>query len=120
MVLYYEDGDVNGLLTGDIGVEEEASIAEHNEEWLTTSHIDFYKAAHHGSKYSNGTTLLEVVQPEFTVISCGKNNRYGHPHAEAIERLERVGSEIYYTMESGQVTIGMDEEGAWVNEYNGM
>ena len=54
------------------------------------------------------------------MISCGKNNRYGHPHAEAIERLERVGSEIYYTMESGQVTIGMDEEGAWVNEYNGM
>ena len=120
MVLYYEDGDFNGLLTGDIGVEEEAWIAEHNEEWLTTSHIDFYKAAHHGSKYSNGITLLEVLQPEFAVISCGKNNRYGHPHAEAIERLERVGSEIYYTMESGQVTIGMDEEGAWVNEYNGM
>ncbi len=117
MVLYYADGDFNGLLTGDIGVEEEVWIAEHSEEWLTVPEIDFYKAAHHGSKYSNGNKLLELLQPELAVISCGKNNRYGHPHAEALERLESVGSEIYCTMESGQVTIGMEEEGVWVKEY---
>ena len=65
----------------------------------------FYKASHHGSKYSNSSEVLEALQPEITVISCSENNYYGHPHAETVERIENVGSEVFYTMENGQVSV---------------
>lgn len=89
------------LLTGDITSEQEA--------WLLTqpgiSEIDILKSAHHGSKYSNGKMFLEEIRPEVTVISCGENNMYGHPHKETLDRLADVGSEVLLTMELGEITI---------------
>ncbi len=41
--------------------------------------IDFYKAAHHGSRYSNSTGFLEALAPEIALVSCSRTNRYGHP-----------------------------------------
>ena len=73
------------------------------------SEVWLYKAAHHGSKYSNSMELLEVISPEVAVISCSKNNRYGHPSPDAISNMNAVGAEIYYTMDVGQVTICVDE-----------
>lgn len=89
------------LLTGDIGSEQ--------EEWLLTqpgvSEIDILKSAHHGSKYSNSEVFLQEIRPEVTVISCGENNRYGHPHKETLDRLADVGSKVLLTMELGEITI---------------
>lgn len=119
LVLYYEDGEFDGLFTGDIGMDEEKWIATHCDEWLEESSgkgnsketieasagIEFYKVAHHGSKYSNGTAFLEALQPEHAVVSAGVNNWYGHPHKETLERLEATGCEVWNTAECGQITV---------------
>lgn len=119
LVLYYEDGEFDGLFTGDIGTDEEAWIVAHCEEWLgagtgedigkekagADAGIDVYKVAHHGSKYSNGTAILEVLQPENAVVSAGVNNWYGHPHDDTLERLKEAGCEVWNTAECGQVSV---------------
>lgn len=112
LVLYYEDNEFEGVFTGDIGTDEEAWIAEHSDEWLDDESkskddvgIDFYKVAHHGSKYSNGMMILELIQPENAVVSAGANNWYGHPHEDALERIKKVGCEIWNTADSGQISV---------------
>lgn len=115
LVIYYEEGDFTGLFTGDIGNNEEKWIAEHRGEWFDCeknnedSTIDFYKAAHHGSKFSNSLELLQSLKPKITVISSGENNRYGHPHKEAVERIKETGSEIWNTAERGEIIVEIDE-----------
>ena len=60
---------------------------------------------HHGSKNSTCAELLEAVTPEAGVISVGENNRYGHPTAEALERLTAAGADIYRTDRQGNILI---------------
>lgn len=67
------------------------------------------KAGHHGSRYSSSEAFLEWLQPNVTVISCGENNSYGHPHAEMLERLEKVGSEVLVTKECGAIIVEIGE-----------
>lgn len=97
--------DFRAIFSGDISSEVEDFLLE--QELLRD--VDLYKAAHHGSKYSSCEAFLQTIQPEISVVSCSQNNLYGHPHADTIERLEKVGSEVYYTMRSGQVSILLDE-----------
>ena len=66
------------------------------------------KAAHHGSKNSGSDGFLNIVQPSLTLISAGRDNRYGHPHAETVERLKKTGSKIYSTQENGALTVRTD------------
>ena len=72
--------------------------------------IDVLKVAHHGSSGSSCEEFLEMVQPKLALISCGKNNSYGHPHKETLERLEEAGSYIMSTTESGAITIKIGEK----------
>ena len=67
--------------------------------------IDFYKAAHHGSRYSNSTGFLEALAPEIALVSCSRTNRYGHPSKEAVGHMQQAGSQVYYTMESGRLCV---------------
>ncbi|MDD7377665.1 MAG: hypothetical protein PUG47_00830, partial [Lachnospiraceae bacterium] len=71
--------------------------------------ITWYKAAHHGSKESNTENFLQELKPEIATISCGENNRYGHPAAEAVANIKDSGAKIYETTKCGQITIGYDE-----------
>ena len=57
------------------------------------------KVGHHGSKTSSAQDFIEVVSPDFAVISAGKNNRYGHPHIEVLNTLEKNSAEILRTTE---------------------
>ncbi|MGN1318252.1 MAG: ComEC/Rec2 family competence protein, partial [Lachnospirales bacterium] len=66
---------------------------------------DLFKANHHGSNTSNTLKFLEAVSPKYVVISCGKDNEYGHPHKEAMESFKTVGSKIYRTDESGDIVF---------------
>lgn len=97
------------LLTGDLGSE--------GEQGLELGHFDVFKAGHHGSKHSNSEAFLQHIQPQITVVSCGRNNRYGHPHAEAVERLESVGSAIYRTDVQGCIKLSFDESGIKCYSY---
>ncbi len=98
-----ENGNSNyrALFSGDISEKGEAELIRKG----VLEDVDLYKAAHHGSKYSNSKELLEIIQPEICVISCGEDNSYGHPHEEVVQKLEDLGGGIFYTMEGGQITI---------------
>ena len=65
---------------------------------------------HHGSKYSSCEEFLRAVQPEYAIISVGSNS-YGHPTAEAIERLEDAGAEVYRTDEQGTILMKAEKAG---------
>ena len=116
LVFLYEEGDFAGIFTGDIDRETEEKILVEAEGRLGEK-IDFYKAAHHGSKYSNSAELLCALCPKIATISCAEKNSYGHPGAETLERLKAVGSEIFCTMESGQIKVLYGKEGFMVEEY---
>ena len=62
--------------------------------------------AHHGSKNSTPEEFLKEIKPEAAVLSCGEENRYGHPHRELLDRLEKYAGQIYNTAEVG--AVGME------------
>ena len=92
------------LLTGDVQGKGESAFLEEILK-RNISGVTVLKAAHHGSRNSTPEKLLEQLAPALTVISSGRNNRYGHPHEELLERLEDCGSYILQTARSGAVTI---------------
>jgi competence protein ComEC len=97
-------GDVAILLTGDISADVERSIVP----LLTPSPVRVLKVAHHGSRTSSSSVLLETWRPQIAVISCGRGNRFGHPAPEALRRLEAIGATVFRTDRDGQITIETD------------
>ena len=67
--------------------------------------IDLLKAGHHGSKSSSGSDFLAQIKPEAAVVSCGKNNRYGHPHEETMQRFENIDCGTFVTAQNGAVLV---------------
>lgn len=101
------------LLTGDLEETGEKEILEQG----TDIRCEVLKAGHHGSRFSTSEEWLRKVQPKLTLISCGRNNSYGHPHEETLERLEDAGSRKLLTMEEGAVTIRSDGVSFWAEGY---
>lgn len=101
MVLRLEYQGFRMLFTGDIEETGEKALLESGN--LKPCHV--LKAAHHGSRFSNCQRLLEEVSPEVCVISCGTDNRYGHPHEEFLKRLEDISCVFYQTPKYGAVEI---------------
>jgi beta-lactamase superfamily II metal-dependent hydrolase len=97
-------GETSFLLTGDLPSTEESQLITD----VLPKHITVYKAGHHGSKYSSGEQLLTYIRPEYSVISAGKNNKYGHPNTETLERLEKYSKEILSTIDRGTITFVTD------------
>lgn len=100
-VLMVEISGLRILFTGDLGEEGEQELLEAG----TDLRAAVLKVGHHGSRFSTGEAFLEAVAPKAAVISCAENNRYGHPAPETVERLERAGCRIFYTMKSGAITL---------------
>ncbi len=124
LVFSYEENGFCGLFTGDTGAEQERAILKEREQLAADGKtengrigVDVYKAAHHGSKYSNSSELLERISPTISVISCAEKNRYGHPHAEAVARMKESGSEVFCTMDAGQITIKIREGKLLVEQF---
>ncbi len=99
-VWLFKKEDMSVMFTGDLGEEQERILIDRG----VLSDCTILKVAHHGSKYSSCAEFLEVVSPEYAVISCGENNIYGHPAPETLERLVDAGCEIWQTPQSGQIT----------------
>ena len=100
LVLKLTDGAFSGIFGGDIPAEvEKELVAEYGKELS----VDFYKANHHGSKYSGSKEWIEALRPRWAAVSCAAENRYGHPADEAMERLTDAKCRIFYTMQSGQI-----------------
>ncbi len=86
---------------------------------LVQTDYDVLKLAHHGSKNSTSEEFLSVIKPELSLISCGKDNSYGHPHKEVLERLEQVGCKRLITYEQGAIVVRTDGESMEVMQYRG-
>lgn len=78
---------------------------EETRQWPQTTVL---KVGHHGSSTSSSTQFLNEVQPQISVISVGKDNKYGHPTKTTINKLEKIKTKIYRTDESGTITITSD------------
>ena len=100
-VIYTELNNHKFLFMGDAGVEvEEDLIKKYN-----LKNIDVLKVGHHGSKTSSSKSFIGEVNPKYSIISVGKNNRYGHPNKEVLENLK--DSKIYRTDEEGSIMFKM-------------
>ncbi len=78
------------LFTGDIEEIAEKSILKKYEKNKSILDSDILKVAHHGSKSSSTEEFLNVVKPKIALIGVGKNNNFGHPNNEVLERLRRI------------------------------
>ena len=97
---------------------EEESIEEQIEEKRpqnkmganhTETELTILKVAHHGSKNSTSEEFLKAANPKIAIISCGKGNRYGHPHEETLERLDKVDVPWFCTKDYGAITVTVND-----------
>ena len=85
------------MFMADAGIEKEKDILGEYD----ISDIDVLKVGHHGSKTSSSRTFIDEINPKYSIISVGKNNRYGHPNEEVLNTLEN--SKIYRTDQNGSI-----------------
>lgn len=97
-------GNTRFYFEGDAGEEEEGQILSSGADVAA----DVYKIGHHGSKTSTTDNMLNAVNPSCAVISAGEGNRYGHPHAEVLNKLRSAGIKTFRTDEQGTVVASSD------------
>ncbi|MDP2631539.1 MAG: MBL fold metallo-hydrolase [Candidatus Uhrbacteria bacterium] len=98
IVLMLEYGETSILLTGDIGIAQEQAILDSMQD------IDVLKVGHHGSIMSSEADFLEVIDPEYSIISVGEND-YGHPSPIILDRFRSIGSQVLRTDLDGDVRV---------------
>ena len=109
-VMLLKKGSFSMLFTGDTTAEDERLFSSDLSvrERIPENGISVLKVAHHGSSSSTTDEFLDCFRPAAAVISCGRNNRYGHPSPEVTERLKKRGIRILQTTELGAVRIRPD------------
>ena len=112
MVLLMNYVNLSMLFTGDISSTVEQELLG------DVPNCDILKVPHHGSQYSSRTAFLEAVNPELSLISAGRDNSYGHPHQETLERLKQNGIRWLRTDECGAITIETDGTHVWLKTFN--
>lgn len=99
MVIRLEKGGFRALFPGDLEKEGEMEfcriLRENRKQGEAAA--DVLLAGHHGSKNAGSSELLRLLQPKICIVSCGRNNRYGHPAQETLQRLEEAGCDIFRT-----------------------
>lgn len=108
-------GDVSIVLPGDIEVEAEAALAG----LIGPAPLRVVQAAHHGSATSTTEAWLDAVAPHAVVISAGHGNRYGHPHAAVLARIEKRRRPVFRTDRDGAVTLETDGSVVEVTTFSG-
>jgi len=96
-VIYTEFNNHKFLFMGDAGMKVEEDLIEK----YNLQDIDVLKVGHHGSGTSSGKSFIDEINPKYSIISVGKNNRYGHPNKEVLNVLDN--SKIYRTDEDGSI-----------------
>ncbi len=111
IILQIQYGETEFLFTGDApkGVEDYLVIQD-----APGLESEVLKIGHHGSDTSTSELFLNVVQPQYGVVSAGENNRYGHPHSEVSDRLAKKGVIELGTLGQGDVTFYSDGTSVWV------
>ena len=96
-VIYTELNKYKFLFMGDASVEVEKDLIKK----YNLQDIDVLKVGHHGSRTSSSESFIDEINPKYSIISVGKNNRYGHPSDSVLDNLEN--SKIYRTDEDGSI-----------------
>lgn len=96
-IYYATDGNINILLTGDASIESEQNLLNKYD----LPKIDILKVGHHGSKTSSSKKFINTIKPKYSLISCGKDNKFGHPNSSILDTLK--DSKIYRTDKHGSV-----------------
>lgn len=108
LVINWVFGDTRFLFTGDMETEAETDLADFWGDENPALQADVLKVGHHGSNTSTGYRFLNAVRPDYGVISVGKDNSYGHPHAEPLERLGQADVTLLRTDELGHILAFSD------------
>lgn len=98
-VLFFSFDSLSFLLMGDAEKEVEEKMMENYPQL----HADVLKVGHHGSNTSSTFPFLRHIEPKTAILSYGKNNRYGHPHEEVLNRLQRLHLQIRSTAKEGTI-----------------
>lgn len=108
LILNYMDTKI--MFTGDA---EEKMIEEYIDNYGNANNIDVLKVGHHGSENATTTEFLQAIDPEYAIIQCGEKNKYGHPHAETLNRLVGYDSnmKIYRNDTNGLITLHVNSDG---------
>ena len=104
IVLRIDYGSTSFLLTGDMESDAERDLVNSGANLKA----DVLQVGHHGSSTSTSYIFLNAVLPEMGIISCGVNNKYGHPHQETLSILRDAGVDVYRTDLLGTITIASD------------
>lgn len=123
LVLEGKFGGKRILLTGDLDINGEQKLLQNPE---SIGKVDIFKLGHHGSKTANSSELLSAISPKLAVVSAGRNNRYGHPNPEVVERLRQLRIPTVSTQDYGMISyryffngmgrwkVGIDKKGSIV------
>ena len=111
-VIYFKYGTFKFLFMGDAGIEKEKDILEK----YNISDVYVLKVGHHGSKTSSDKKFIDEIKPKYSIISVGKNNRYGHPNKEVINNLDN--SKIYRTDEDGSIMFKINNNKFQIETYS--
>jgi lysophospholipase L1-like esterase len=108
IVLRLDYGEISFMFTGDAGKEsEKLMLKEHSSSAFKAQVL---KLGHHGSSSSNTKEFLLAVDPTYAVISCGKDNSYGHPHKEVVDLLDELNIRSYITYEHSNIVFSTNGE----------
>ena len=105
-------GDVAFVVCGDAQQESEIDLINSGEDLRA----NVYVVDHHGSSTSSMDTFLDAVSPQFAIISCGRDNGYGHPAMETLQRLQNHGISMYRTDQQGTIIAYTDGSDLWFNQ----
>ncbi|ABS42587.1 ComEC/Rec2 family competence protein [Clostridium botulinum] len=105
-VIKLTHGNTKFLFTGDAEKTSEKDILNSNEDLSS----NVLKVGHHGSHSSSSKEFLDKINPKIAIISCGKNNDYGHPHKETMKELNKRNIEVYRTDIDGNIVLTSDGE----------
>ncbi|WP_288678802.1 ComEC/Rec2 family competence protein [uncultured Clostridium sp.] len=94
-------GQNSFMFTGDAESLVEKEILNENKDLKA----DVLKLGHHGSHSSTSEQFLKAVDPSIAIVSCAKDNKYGHPHKETMSNLKKAGITVYETFRDGDITI---------------
>lgn len=109
MFVHVQRGRASAVFSGDADMP--AELQERNlEDWSS----QILKVGHHGSRTSTSPEWLEEVKPQYAVISCGRDNIYGHPAKETLEKLSVAGPRIFRTDLQGDIEFDYDEKRGFV------
>jgi len=109
LVLSMTNNNFHGLFIGDLEEQGELDLVQHYSHALKK--IDVLKVGHHGSKTSSNEQFLELVQPNVAIIQAGFENRYGHPHPDVVERLEKFHIPYLQTGTQGTIEVEINKSG---------